>query len=333
MGHNLRIGVLMGGVSSEREVSLKSGHAVSSALKSRGLEAVEIDIQHAEKNYVKDLLLSYDLGLAFVAMHGSFGEDGKLQAILEEISLPYTGSAPAASALAMDKIASKKKFQDAGLFAPRYFILDRNHKGFKNSLGFPLVVKPVCGGSSLGLAIVDNIQELKLAIDAAFQYDRKIIIEEYLRAREMTVGILEDCALEAIEIKPKRRFFDYQAKYESGQTEYIVPADVSQNTMQLLKDTALKAHSALGCSFFSRVDIILSDEAKPYVLEVNTIPGFTTTSLLPKAALHKGISFAELILKISQAALSVRHKDKPLIGSLLEARQGASKERFETVPY
>ncbi len=328
MIQSVRIGVLMGGPSSEREVSLKSGHAVSSALKSRGLEVVEIDIQQADKNYVKDFLRSYDIGLAFVALHGSFGEDGKLQAILEEIGLPYTGSGPAASALALDKIASRKKFQDAGLFAPRHFILDRNHKSFKNSLGFPLVVKPVCGGSSIGLAIVDNPQELKLAIEAAFQYDRKVVVEEYLRGREMTVGILEDCALEAIEIKPKRRFFDYKAKYESGQTEYIVPAEVSQNTMQLLKDAALKAHKVLGCTFFSRVDIILSDEATPYILEINTIPGFTATSLLPKAALCKGITFPELVLKISHAALSLNSKANPLSTSL-RIKQGTLVTVFD----
>ncbi|OGX20919.1 MAG: hypothetical protein A2Y00_00365 [Omnitrophica WOR_2 bacterium GWF2_43_52] len=306
MMEGIRIGVVMGGVSSERDVSLKSGKAVAAALKSRGSEALEIDIKKADKQYARDLLLSYDIGLAFLALHGSFGEDGKIQSILEEIGIPYTGSGPRASALAMDKIASRKIFQDAGLLCPRYYSIEKNRKNSKSVLTFPLVVKPAGGGSSIGLSIVENQTQLKGAIDEAFRYDRKVIVEEYIAGRELTVGIFEDSPLEAIEIKPKRRFFDYRAKYEPGQTEYCVPAALSLELMRVVKEAAYAAHEALGCSFFSRVDIILRHDNTPFILEVNTIPGFTATSLLPKAALYKGIPFPELIVRISEAALSGR---------------------------
>ena len=319
----------MGGLSSEREVSLKSGKAVLEALKFKNLEAVAIDIKGQDRNYVKDLLLSYDINLAFLALHGAFGEDGKLQAILEEIGIPYTGSGLRASELAMDKIASRKVFEAGGLNTPKYCLLDKNHKNIRDFMAlssrkigiptesgqgrgkaippdkiFPLVIKPASGGSSIGLSIVDEPQTLREAIETAFKYDRRVIAEEYIEGREMTVGIFEDAPLEAIEIKSKRRFFDYQAKYGPGQTEYIVPAPVSWEVMGLLKETALKAHNLLGCSFFSRVDIILDKTNKPFILEVNTIPGFTATSLLPKAALAKGIAFPDLVARISEAALS-----------------------------
>jgi D-alanine-D-alanine ligase len=300
----MRIGVLMGGYSSEREVSLKSGKAVYEALKVSGQDAVAVDIQKPDKDYVVDLLLSYDIDAAFVALHGEFGEDGKLQAVLEEMRIPYTGSGPKASALAMDKMSSRNEFSAAGLAVPVSCLLDRGHKKIKGLKGFPLVVKPATGGSSLGLSIADNPAQLKSAINLAFQYDKKVIIEEYVAGREITVGIFEDRPLEPIEIKPKQRFFDYKAKYAAGQTEYIVPARLPFKAMALLKQTALKAHTALGCSFFSRVDIILDADNKPVVLEVNTIPGFTATSLLPKAALERGIPFTELVARICRQAFT-----------------------------
>ena len=303
MDKKIRIGVLMGGPSVEREVSLESGKAVLSALKLAREDIVAIDIKKADKDYVIDLLLSYDIDLAFLALHGSFGEDGSIQSILDQMCIPYTGSGYLASRLAMDKPASRKIFQAAGLAVARYFVLDRRHRRIDNSFLFPLVVKPAACGSSFGLSIVDTLKELKCAIDLAFQYDKSVLVEEYIEGREMTVGIFEDKPLEAIEIKPKQRFFDYKSKYVEGETDYLVPAHVSLKTMQLLEDTALKAHTLLGCSFFSRVDIILGNKNIPYVLELNTIPGFTATSLLPKAALHKGIQFPELVLRITQAAL------------------------------
>mgnify|MGYP001609569921 CR=1 FL=1 len=309
----VRIGVLMGGPSSEREVSLKSGQAVLSALKSLGLEAVAIDIQREDRNYVKDLLLSYDIGLAFLALHGAFGEDGKIQAILEEMGLPFTGSGPRSSALAMDKLAARRIFEKEGLNVPRCVVLERGRRGIGVFSDYPAVVKPVSGGSSIGLSIVDNIGDLRRSVELAFEYDRRDMIEEYIPRREFTVAILDNLPLEAIEIKPKSRFFDYKAKYEDDKTEYIVPAKVPLKTMQALKSVALRAHNALGCFFFSRVDIILSGDSRPFILEANTIPGFTSTSLLPKAALCKGITFSELVLNITQSAwLTVERNNKAL---------------------
>ncbi len=298
----MRIGVLMGGASSEREISLKSGKAVCEALRSLGREAVGIDIQKPDKNYVSDLLRSYDIDVAFIALHGEFGEDGKLQAILEEMRIPYTGSGVKASALAMDKIASHKLFLGAGLNVPAYRVLENRKDAHLGN--FPLVVKPATGGSSIGLSIVDTAKELRQALDLAFTYARRVIVEEYIKGKEITVGILEDSALEPIEIRPRSRLFDYKAKYEYGQTEYIVPAKLPVKTIALLKKTALAAHTGLGCSFFSRVDIMLDVDNRPFVLEVNTIPGFTATSLLPKAALQKGIAFPELVWRICRYALS-----------------------------
>ncbi len=298
-----RIGVLMGGVSSEREVSLKSGKAVFEALKSCRVDAVAIDVRKPDKKYVKDLLLSYDLDLAFLALHGVFGEDGKIQRILEEIGLVFTGSGPQASALAMDKIAAHEIFKKAGLNVPECRVLNSCQQKIIDFEKFPLVVKPACGGSSIGLSIVDNPKGLRKAVAIAFKYGRKAMVEEYIEGREMTVGIFADRPLPPIEIKPKARFFDYKAKYEKGKTAYIVPAEISQVVSSSLGEAALQAHKFLGCSFFSRVDIILSKGNKPFVLEINTIPGFTATSLLPMAARIEGIDFPDLILKISESAL------------------------------
>lgn len=306
MVSNFRIGVLMGGPSSERKVSLKSGKAVFEALKSLGLDAVAIDIQRESRDYVRDLLLSYDIGLAFIALHGAFGEDGKIQVVLEEMGLPFTGSGPHSSALAMDKLAARRIFEKEGLNVPACVVLERGRRAAGDFSDFPAVVKPVSGGSSIGLSIVDNVGDLRRSVELAFEYDRRVMIEEYIPGREFTVGILDNLPLEAIEIKPKSRFFDYEAKYEDDQTEYIVPAKVPLKTMQALKSAASRAHNALGCFFFSRADIILSGDSRPFILEVNTIPGFTSTSLLPKAALCKGITFSELVLKITQSAWSGR---------------------------
>src|SRR3990167_195132 len=324
MARKMRIGVLMGGTSAEREISLKSGKAVLRALQSAREDALAIDIKKADKNYVTDLLFSYDIDLAFLALHGSFGEDGTIQAILDLMRIPYTGSAAFASRLSMDKLASRRLFEAAGLAVPRYFVFDKKHRRGSTSFAFPLVVKPSGCGSSIGLSIIDNQKELKAAIDLAFKYDRCVLVEEYVEGREMTVGIFEDSPLEAIEIRPRRRFFDYKAKYEQGQADYIVPAPLPLKTMQVLKDTALKAHTLLGCFFFSRVDIILNNKDIPYVLEVNTIPGFTATSLLPKAALHKGIPFQELVLAIARAAQDRFLKKSEGLHSLCDRRRALS---------
>jgi len=301
-----RVGVLMGGPSSEREISLKSGKAVLDALLESGLAAVGIDITTDNPQENIQLLKNHNLDCVFIALHGRFGEDGTIQEILEKINLPYTGSGVAASCLAMDKIGSLKIFRQQGLYVPESQFLEKStyaeNRGFKNRLGFPLVVKPANHGSSIGLSIVENEPGIIPAIDLAFQFDQRIIIEEYIKGRELTVGVLDELALPVIEIIPKHKFFDFQAKYQPGLTEYIIPAVLESGIAEIVQNAALSAHKALGCFGCSRTDIILSQDNLPFVLELNTIPGMTATSLLPKAAKTQGTGFNQLCLKLLELA-------------------------------
>jgi len=296
----------MGGPSSEREISLKSGKAVYESLKQLGLQVVAIDIQTDNLEENISLLKSYKINCAFIALHGRFGEDGQIQALLDNLKISYTGSGAQASRLAMDKIASHKIFGAHGLSVPRYRVLEKtfHNKGriVCDNLIFPLVVKPASHGSSIGLSIVDKNEDLDKAVDLAFGFDEKVIIEEYIRGREVTVGILEEKALPVIEIVPKKRFFDFQAKYQPGLTEYIVPANLEEGIAKKIQKAALSAHKLLGCFGFSRVDMILSRDNIPFVLEVNSIPGLTPISLLPKAAEIAGIEFGQMCLKLIELA-------------------------------
>lgn len=300
-----RIGVLMGGPSTERDVSLKSGKAVIEALKQRGIDVVGIDITTGDINENINLLKSYKMNCAFIALHGHFGEDGQVQAILESLNIPYTGSGSLASKLAMDKVISRKILQIYGLHTPRYTVINKTAPALPYSIdgfGFPLVVKPAGHGSSIGLSIIDKREDLGNALGEAFKYDDTVIIEQYIQGRELTVGILDDKALPVIEIVPKKRFFDYEAKYQQGMTDYLVPADLDGITAKKVQELACKVHRALGCFGCSRVDIILSNANVAFVLELNSIPGLTPTSLLPKAAGFAGIDFGSLCLKLIDLA-------------------------------
>lgn len=305
-----RVGVLMGGPSSEREISLKSGHAVLSALLDSGIEAVGIDVvtDNVEENI--NLLKKYNLNGAFITLHGRFGEDGSIQEILEKINLPYTASGAASSRLAMDKISSLRILKEAGLCVPKSRFIDRltyrKTKIFKNNLGLPLVVKPANHGSSIGLSLVESEEALPAAIGLAFEFDERIIIEEYISGRELTVGVLGQEALPAIEIIPKNKFFDFSAKYQLQSTQYIIPAHLDEGTSMMVRKAALEAHRILGCFGCSRTDIILSKDGSPYVLEVNTIPGMTATSLLPKAASAAGIDFNQLCIRLLELGYQAR---------------------------
>lgn len=307
-----KIGVLMGGPSSEREISLKSGKAVCEALKQNGLDvcAVEIETDNHKENM--RLIKSRKIDCAFLALHGRFGEDGVIQSILEVLETPYTGSGVSASKLAMDKIYSRQIFEVHGLWVPRYKVIEKAYYNSNcrsyGSLHLPLVIKPAGGGSSIGLSIIYEEKDLDEAIKLAFEFDERIIIEEYIKGRELTVGILDEKALPVIEIVPKKKFFDYEAKYQSGLTSYIVPAELEGNVLRRTRDSALWAHKLLGCFGCSRVDIILNEEGIPFVLEVNTIPGLTSTSLLPKAARAQGIEFHDLCLKLIELAYERRKK-------------------------
>lgn len=301
-----RIGVLMGGPSSEREISLKSGKAVFEAFKQLGLDVIAIDINTDNVQENIDLIKSNNIDCAFIALHGRFGEDGTIQEILENLKLPYTGSGVFASKLAMDKIASRKIFEKNGLKVPQYKQINRTsydaNSNIQNSFGYPLVIKPTTHGSSVGLSIIEKEEELANAIAFAFTFDDRVVMEEYIQGRELTVGILDDLALPVIEIVPKKMFFDFEAKYKPGLTHYIVPAELEECVAKKTMEAALTAHKLLGCFGCSRVDIILSENNQPYVLELNTIPGLTSTSLLPKAAKTIGIEFSDLCLKLIKLA-------------------------------
>ncbi len=306
-GRSAKIGVLMGGPSTEREISLKSGKAVYESLKQLNLEVIAVDIITGDIEENKQLIKAQKIDCAFLALHGRFGEDGQIQGILDSLKIPYTGSGVFASRIAMDKIASREIFEKHGLRVPKCTVIEKSSYKRINAydvkhMKAPFVVKPAMHGSSVGLSIVDNEIDLDGAVKLAFSFDERVLIEEYISGREVTVGILDGKVLPVIEIIPKKRFFDYEAKYQSGMTEYIVPAKFENKIIFDLGQTALMAHKILGCHGCSRVDIILNSEFIPFILEVNTIPGFTQTSLLPKAAAASGIDFAQLCIKLIQLA-------------------------------
>ena len=295
-----KIGVLMGGLSAEREVSLKSGTAVHTALLERGYDAVAIDVG-------RDLAVNLSrerVDLAFVCLHGRYGEDGAVQGLLELLAIPYTGSGVLASALAMDKVFAKKIFAAAGLTITPHLVVSRGESVAADSLPFPLpvVVKPSREGSSVGVSIVRTPAELPEKLAIAFGYDRDLLIEKYVKGREIQVGILDGRALGAIEIVPKNEFYDFEAKYTDGMATHIMPAPLAAADYTELLLLGERAHEALGCSGYSRVDFIVTPAGENYLLEVNTLPGMTALSLLPEIAQHAGLGFAELVERIACTA-------------------------------
>jgi D-alanine-D-alanine ligase len=300
-----KIAVLAGGPSSEREISLKSGRAVYDALKHKGcdVEWLELGAEDTEKA----LRRSVPFDIAFIALHGRFGEDGTIQKILERMSIPYTGSGVIASRLALDKIASRRIFKKCRIPVPEYKVLNGRSTGKPEEFSWPVVVKPRNEGSSIGLSLARNTGEFKKACENAFKYSGKIIMERYIKGREITVGVLGDRALPVVEIIPKRVFYDFHAKYKDVRTEYKVPAPLQKPLYKKAQNLGLAAHNALNCRDFSRVDMLLGEDNGIYILEVNSIPGLTERSLLPKAAGAFGITFSELCLKLLQLALKNRY--------------------------
>lgn len=305
----MKIGVIAGGVSSEREVSLRSGRAVFDALKEMGHNVVFIDaISDICENIKRE-----KIDLAFLVLHGGWGENGGIQGLLEVIGIPYTGSGVLASALAMDKEASKKVFIYHGIPVPPFMVVSRRDF-FESSalnienIGFPCVVKPASEGSSVGVSIVHNQEELNSSITQALRYGSRVIIEKFIEGKEIHIGVLGDTALGGVEVRPKREFYDYEAKYTKGLTEYILPPDIENNLYEKLKELGLKAHKVLGCKGGTRVDMIVDKDDNPYVLEVNTIPGMTETSLLPKIAKLAGYDFKALVKKMLELTADEREK-------------------------
>lgn len=295
-----RIAVLMGGLSAEREVSLKSGAAVHRALLERGYDAVAIDVDRNLANRLGEERVE----IAFVCLHGRYGEDGAVQGLLELLAIPYTGSGLLASALAMDKVFAKKIFAAAGLTITPHVVVRTSEAVEPALLPFPLpvVVKPSREGSSVGVSIVKSAAELPGKLAIAFGYDREVLIEQYVKGREIQVGILDGKAMGAIEIVPKNEFYDFEAKYTDGMATHIMPAPLPEEEYASLLALGERAHRALGCSGYSRVDFIVTSAGESYLLEVNTLPGMTALSLLPEIAQHAGICFAELVERIALAA-------------------------------
>ncbi|MFH1858154.1 MAG: D-alanine--D-alanine ligase [Candidatus Omnitrophota bacterium] len=306
------IGVLMGGPSEEREISLKSGSAVVTHLAEAGYRAEPCDFRTQDE--LRAQLLEKKIDFVFLALHGRYGEDGTVQRFLESLNVSYTGSSAEASRVAFDKWATWQILRDKGLLTPRAIVVGAGEAipavpfdpstgsgsmvSVSRTIDFPIVVKPVCQGSSLGLSIVDTPETLPEAVQEAFQHDHRILIEEYIPGPELTVGILGDEALPIIQILPANRCYDYDAKYFNAKTQYLVPAPVNAELGDRVQHVALKTHQALGCRDFSRVDILLKERTEPVILEINTIPGLTSRSLLPKACGVAGISFLELCERI-----------------------------------
>ena len=298
-----RIAVLMGGPGSEREVSLATGHGVSKALRSLGVEVVDVDV-HDENFEVPE-----DIDLAFITIHGTFGEDGQIQKILERRGIAYTGDGASESESAFDKVRTKEKFRDHGVPTPRWEVI---HAGQRPTIPVPLVVKPAREGSTVGIVIVKHDNELESAIAEASKYDRELLIEKFVSGRELTIGILGDQALPIIEIIPKGGFYDFNNKYPflnpqaGGGATHVCPANIDAEKTNEVQQLALRAFRAADLQVYGRVDVIFPENEPPTVLEVNTIPGMTEASLLPEAAAVAGISYADLCARII-ALSQLRH--------------------------
>jgi D-alanine-D-alanine ligase len=293
-----KIGILMGGLSREREISLKTGRAILKALTEKGYNVCPIDVGQD----IAETLKKERIECAFIALHGRFGEDGTIQGMLELMRIPYTGSGVLASALALDKVMAKKIFLFEKIPTPRFDFFQRQEiekdPPRKISLPLPLVVKPAREGSTIGVSIARTEEEFVLALKEAAKYDEQILVEEFMKGKEITVGILEEIPLPVIEIVPKTGFYDYHSKYTKGETEYIIPARILREKYLYAQEISLKAFRALGCSGCARVDLMTDENDDPVVIDVNTMPGMTETSLLPKAAGYAGIPFVDLVERI-----------------------------------
>jgi len=290
-----KIAVLMGGPGSERDVSMATGRGVAKALRSLGAEVHEVDVKGA------NFEMPAGTELAFIALHGTFGEDGQVQRILESRGVPYTGEGIDQSELAFDKIRSKEAFQQHAIPTPYWQIITG---GQRPTIPIPLVIKAPRQGSTVGVHIIRNEREIETAMADAEKYDRELLVEKFIPGRELTIGILGEQALPIIEIIPKGGFYDFTNKYPflnpsaGGGAEHVCPAKLPEEQTRLIQDLALRAHRALGLEVYSRVDIMLPDEGAPSVLEINTIPGMTEASLLPEAAAAAGNAYPELCARI-----------------------------------
>lgn len=339
--------VLMGGTSAERDVSLVTGEAVVGALKQAGYEVVALDtakgtqllanngkylqdgvrseppdvkdLQKSERELILKTIETFDfseIDVIFLALHGGSGENGMIQALLDMTGKPYTGSGMLSSALCMDKAMSKKIFERDGIPTPRWFLLGKEklkdistiESLIQSNLDFPVVIKPNDQGSTIGFSIVHTSSKLKEAIEKAEYYSNEVLFEEYISGRELTVGILEDESLPVVEIVPEHEVYDYECKYTGGKSKYICPAELPKHKTEEIQAYALKAFKGLKCEGYARADFRYSQNEKFYCLEINSLPGMTSTSLVPKAAKVAGISFSQLIDRIVKSALKKKRR-------------------------
>ncbi|MHB9039177.1 MAG: D-alanine--D-alanine ligase [Melioribacteraceae bacterium] len=331
--NNINVALLVGGTSPEREVSKNTGKSILKALldldykvkvidPAFGLnQPKEIEIFFEEKDYTERTNRNFveainstmfdDVDFAFIALHGKWGEDGAIQSLLELRGIKYTGSKVLASSLAMDKSMAKVMFQHFDVDTPRWFVINKYDTDFeliktkiKKFFGYPCVIKPNDEGSTIGLTICRGDVEVSQAIIKAQQFSKKVLVEEYISGHELTVAVVDQRALPVLEIKPKSGFYDYENKYTQGRTDYIVPAEIPQKVAEHLQHQALLAFNSLGCESYARIDFRVTNDFKSYCLEVNTLPGMTSTSLVPKMAKAAGISFEDLIDRIIKNSLS-----------------------------
>ena len=295
-----RVAVLMGGRSAEREISLMSGKGVLKALRAKGVDAHAFD----PKERTLDALQKEKFDRAFIALHGRFGEDGTLQGILEWLGIPYTGSGVLASALAMDKVRTKRIWAAEGLPTAPHAVLTKksNFKAVAKKLGVPLFVKPASEGSSVGMSKVKRAGDLDEAFALAVNYDPVVIAEKFIDGPELTVAIVGEDALPVIRIETPREFYDYEAKYIANDTRYLIPSGLSRQKENQMRVLSLRAFKALGCRGWGRVDLMLDRRGRPYLLEINTAPGMTDHSLVPMAARAVGISYEDLCVRILEGA-------------------------------
>ncbi len=309
--NGLNITVLYGGESSERDISIKSGTAVASALRSIGHKVFEVD------PISPDWIIPAGTDVIFLALHGTFGEDGKIQEKLDAIGIPYTGCDAKASRIGFDKVETKKRCVEKNIPTAQYFILDSPESALPDGCRLPVVVKPVRQGSSVGLQVVNSLNQWRISLIKALEFDSSVIIEEFIRGREVTVSILNNEPLPVVEIRPKNGRYDYFSKYTAGATEYICPAKFDESITKRIQQVGLDVFKAIGARDYARVDIIVKeDDNCPMVLEINTLPGMTETSLFPKAAAAAGISYGQLCQKMIELALNRAPQMKKKITNL-----------------
>ncbi len=295
--HQLNVTVMLGGPSAEREVSLRSGAAVAQALRSLGHRVFELD----PRDDPWDLPAETDV--VFLALHGTYGEDGTVQRRLEELRVVYTGCDPEASRIAFDKFLTKQRCESAGIPTPRYALVESASASWPMGWDPPVVLKPVRQGSSVGLQFVERVADWGGALAEVLRHDSRALVEERVTGREMTVGILEGAPLPLVEVRPKTGVYDYSSKYTSGATEYLCPAPLQDGAARRIQQVGLRAFEAIGGRDYARVDVMVRPSGEPLVLEVNTLPGMTETSLLPKAARAAGLSYPDLCQRMLELAL------------------------------